>query len=306
MARVREQIAQAAPTTATVLIQGESGTGKEIVAHALHVNSPRAGGPFVKVNCGALPESLIEAELFGHERGAFTDASRLKPGRFELADGGSLLLDEVGELTITAQARLLRVLQEREFERVGGIETVRVNVRLIAATNVDLTRAIQEGRFREDLYYRLNVFTIAVPALRERREDILPLAEHFLGKHAAAHGKRASGFSTLARECLLAHDWPGNVRELENTVERAVVVCDGQTVHQHHLPPALQQRGPAAPAASDGLFAAVEAYERELVREALKAARGVRAEAARILKISSRVLSYKIEKYKIVLDEFRQ
>jgi Nif-specific regulatory protein len=305
MRHVLAQVAQAAPATATVLIQGESGTGKEVIAQALHLNSPQACGPLVKVNCGALPEALVEAELFGHERGAFTGAVERKPGRFELADGGSLLLDEVGELSLFAQAKLLRVLQEREFERVGGAETIKVNVRVIAATNVDLAQAVQSGRFREDLFYRLNVFTISVPALRERREDICPLAERFLDRHASAHGKRVTHFSPSARELLVSYDWPGNVRELANAVERAVVVCDGPVIHHYHLPPALQALLPTTQVADAGLFAAVEAYEREMICAALRAVRGSRSAAARMLKVSTRVLSYKIGKHKIVCDDFR-
>ncbi len=240
MRQVFEQIAQVAAGGTTVLIRGESGTGKERIAHAIHYASPRAQGPFVRVSCAALPESLVESELFGHERGAFTGALARKKGRFELAEGGTLFLDEIGELSPSTQAKLLRVLQEREFERVGGTETLVANVRLVAATNRDLERAIAEGTFREDLYYRLDVFSIYVPPLRDRKPDVTLLADHFLAKYAREQGKRIKRISTAAIDLLASYHWPGNVRELENAIERAVVVCDGSVIHAHHLPPTLQ------------------------------------------------------------------
>jgi Nif-specific regulatory protein len=303
MRQVYEQIAQVAPTTATVLIQGESGTGKELVANALHINSPRSRKPFIKVNCGALSETLIEMELFGQERGAFTDAFRRKPGRFELASGGTLFLDEIGELPLVAQAKLLRVLQTREFERIGGTETIKADVRLVAATNRRLEKEVAAGRFREDLYYRLNVFNITVPALRERRDDIEPLAEYFLDKHASQNRKSIRRFSAYAMNLLNNYGWPGNVRELENVIERAVVVCDGALIHHYHLSPELQTSRSAIN--GDGLFAAVAAFERELICDALKNSSGHRKHAARFLKISERVLNYKIQKYKIRCESFR-
>src|SRR6187549_1711097 len=235
-----EQVAQVAQTNTTVLIRGESGTGKELIAHAIHYNSLRAAKPFVKVSCGALPDTLIESELFGYEKGAFTDAHQRRKGRFELAEGGTLFLDEIGEVNLGTQVKLLRVLQAREFERLGGTETIKSNVRLIAATNKALETAMSDGLFREDLYYRLNVFTIFVPPLRERKPDIRLLADHFLEKFSKEHGKKIKRISTPAIDMLASYHWPGNVRELENTVERAVLVCDGNVIHGHHLPPTLQ------------------------------------------------------------------
>src|SRR5512142_718888 len=223
-----EQIAQVAQTATTVLIRGESGTGKELIAHAIHYNSLRAAKPFVKVSCAALPDTLIESELFGYEKGAFTGAQARKRGRFELAHGGSLFLDEVGERNLASQVKLLRVLQEREFERLGGTETLKTDVRLIAATNRDLETALSERQFREDLYYRLNVFSIFVPPLRDRKPDIMLLADHFLLKYARQHNKRIRRIATPAIDMLMSYHWPGNVRELENTLERAVLTCDGQ------------------------------------------------------------------------------
>jgi Nif-specific regulatory protein len=305
MRGVCEQIAQVATTSTTVMVRGESGTGKELIAHALHYNSPRAKAPFVRVSCGALPDTLIESELFGHERGAFTGAHARKKGRFELAEGGTLFLDEVGELNLSTQVKLLRVLQAREFERVGGTETLRANVRLVAATNKDLERAIVDGTFREDLYYRLNVFTIYVPPLRERKPDVLLLADHFVEKYAREHGKSIRRISTPCIDMLMSYHWPGNVRELENTIERAVVVCDGSVVHAHHLPPSLQTAeatgtGPARP-----LLAALAAYEKDLILDALKTARGNRAKAARLLETTERIVRYKIRKHGIDPTRFR-
>ncbi len=235
-----EQMAQVAATNTTVLIRGESGTGKELVAHSIHYNSPRANKPFVKVSCAALPDSLIESELFGYERGAFTGAEQRKKGRFELAEGGTLFLDEIGDINLSTQVKLLRVLQEREFERLGSTETMKVNVRMVAATNKDMERAIAAGTFREDLYYRLNVFIIFVPPLRERKADLLLLVDHFLEKFSREHHKNIKRISTPAIDMLMSYHWPGNVRELENTLERAVLMCDGQVIHGHHLPPSLQ------------------------------------------------------------------
>ena len=220
MRRVYEQIAQVARTNTTVLIRGESGTGKELIAHAIHYNSPRSTRPFIKVSCAALPDSLIESELFGYEKGAFTGAQARKKGRFELADGGTLFLDEIGDVHASTQVKLLRVLQEREFDRLGGTEAIKVDVRLIAATNKDLEKAIAAGTFREDLHYRLNVFTIFVPPLRERKTDILLLADHFLEKYSIEHHKHIKRISTPAIDMLMAYHWPGNVRELQNIIER--------------------------------------------------------------------------------------
>jgi Nif-specific regulatory protein len=303
MRQIYEQVSQVARTNATALLRGESGTGKELVAHAIHRNSPRAEMPFVKVNCAALPESLFESEVFGHERGAFTGAHSRKKGRFELAQGGTLFLDEIGELTLTTQAKLLRVLQFREFERLGGTETLRTDVRIVAATNADMERAIAAGTFREDLYYRINIFTITVPPLRDRRADIPQLAEYFLRRLAAEHGRKIARISNGALECLTQHTWPGNVRELENVIERAVVVCQGAVVRETHLPDAV--RVPNAMAAPLSLAQAVARLERELITQAIEAAGGNIAAAARALGTTERVVRYKVQKLGIDALRFR-
>ena len=305
MRQVYEQIAQVAPTNTTVLIRGESGTGKEMIAHAIHYNSPRAKKPFIKVSCAALPESLIESELFGYEKGAFTGATARKKGRFEMAEGGSLFLDEIGELSQATQIKLLRVLQEREYERLGGTETIKANVRLIAATNKDLEMAMRDGAFREDLYYRLNVFAIYLPPLRERRPDILALAEHFIDKYAREHHKRIKRISTPAIDMLSSYHWPGNVRELENCIERTLLVCEGNVIHGHDLPPTLQTASASDTVTRLSLSTAIEAYERDLIQDALKTARGNRARAAKLLDTTERILGYKVKKYDIDSLRFR-
>jgi Nif-specific regulatory protein len=305
MRQVYEQVAQVAHTNTTVLIRGESGTGKELIAHAIHYNSERSKKPFVKVNCAALPESLIESELFGYEKGAFTGAQNRKKGRFELADGGTLFLDEIGDLNVSTQVKLLRVLQEREFERVGGTETVKVNVRLIAATNKDLEKAIEERTFREDLYYRLNVFAIFVPALRERKTDIMLLADYFLSKYAREHRKSIKRISTPVIDMLASYHWPGNVRELENTMERAVLVCEANVIHGHHLPPTLQTAEASGTVIAVALADAVAKLEKDLIQDALKSARGNRAKAARLLGSTERVMNYKIRKHNVDCARFR-
>jgi len=305
MKQVYEQVAQVAHTNTTVLIRGESGTGKELIAHAIHYNSLRAKKPFIKVSCAALPETLIESELFGYEKGAFTGAQARKKGRFEMAEGGTLFLDEIGDLNLSTQVKLLRVLQEREFERLGGTETIKANVRLIAATNKDLEKAIGEGAFREDLYYRLNVFAIFVPPLRERKPDVLLLADHFLEKYALEHGKNIKRISTPAIDMLMSYHWPGNVRELENTIERAVLVCDGNVVHGHHLPPTLQTAEASGTVMSTSLAEAVQAYEKDVIQDALKTTRGNCAKAARMLSTTERIISYKVKKYEIDCARFK-
>lgn len=305
MREIYEQVAQVAHTNTTVMIRGESGTGKELVAHAIHYNSPRASKPFVKVNCAALPESLIESELFGHEKGAFTGAVARKKGRFEMAENGTLFLDEIGDLSPAMQVKLLRVLQEREFERVGGIETVKVNVRLIAATNVDLEQAVQEGKFRSDLYYRLNVFSIYMPTLRERKTDILLLSDHFLEKYAKQNSKRIRRISTPAIDMLMSYHWPGNVRELENIIERASLVCEGNVIHGYHLPPSLQTAEGSGTVTKMSLDKAVEAFEKDMIQDVLKTARGNRARAARMLDTTERILGYKVNKYGIDCRRFK-
>lgn len=299
-----EQIAQVAGANTTVLIRGESGTGKELVAHAIHYNSPRANKPFVKVSCAALPDSLIESELFGYEKGAFTGAEQRKKGRFELAEGGTLFLDEIGDINLTTQVKLLRVLQEREFERLGSTETIKVNVRLVAATNKDMERAVAAATFREDLYYRLNVFAIFVPPLRERKADLLLLVDHFLEKFSREHRKSIKRISTPAIDMLMSYHWPGNVRELENTLERAVLMCDGQVIHGHHLPPSLQTAEASNTVTRVSLADAVGAFEKDLIQDALKTTRGNRAKAARLLDTTERVLNYKVRKYSIDAKRF--
>jgi DNA-binding NtrC family response regulator len=296
MQEVLSLVRRVAPSDATVLIRGESGTGKELIARALHYASPRAAGPLVKVNCAALAESLLEAELFGHEKGAFTGAVASRKGRFELADGGSIFLDEIGDLPPHLQVKLLRVLQEREFERVGSSRPIKVDVRLLAATHRNLEALVREGRFREDLYYRINVVTIALPPLRERREDLPPLIEHFLRVFAGKNGKTVRGLTREAREALLRYDYPGNIRELENVMERAVVLTRDDVIGVEDLPLALEAPAPAS-GEDAGLIAAVEGLERRMIREALAKADGTQTRAAGLLGISERVLRYKLKKY---------
>jgi Nif-specific regulatory protein len=302
---VYEQVAQVARTNTTVLVRGESGTGKEMIAHAIHYNSARARKPFIKVACAALPDSLIESELFGYERGAFTGANAQKKGRFELADGGTLFLDEIGDVNPSTQVKLLRVLQEREIERLGGTTSVRVNVRLIAATHRPLEKLIAEGKFREDLFYRLNVFTIYAPPLRERKPDIMLLADHFLEKYAVEHRKHIKRISTPAIDMLTSYHWPGNVRELENTIERAVLVCEGSVIHGHHLPPTLQTAEASDTVPRMSLAETVGSFESDLIQDALKTTRGNRARAAKLLQTTERILGYKIQKYEIDCGRFR-
>jgi transcriptional regulator with GAF, ATPase, and Fis domain len=289
------QAAKVAPTDTTVLLTGESGTGKELVARAVHHASARAAGPFVAINCAALPESLLEAELFGHERGAFTGADQQKPGRFELARGGTVFLDEIGELPLGVQAKLLRVLQEHEYQRVGGTATLHADVRVISATNRDLPRAIAESRFREDLYYRLNVFAIPLPALRERGDDVLLLTEHFLALLSVRLGKRTPRLTPEAREAICAHSWPGNIRELQNAVERALILSEDGTLVRAHFPlptllpnPADRDYGPPEPppriSPMDGT--SLPDLERTLIAETLRTTGGNKSRAARILGLS--------------------
>jgi len=305
MRQVYEQVAQVAGTNTSVLIRGESGTGKELIAHAIHYNSPRANKPFVKVSCAALPDTLIESELFGYEKGAFTGAQARKLGRFELAEGGTLFLDEIGDLNPTIQVKLLRVIQEREFERLGSTETIKIKVRLITATNKDLEKAISEGSFREDLYYRLNVFTIFVPPLRERKPDVMALADYFLEKFTKEHSKNIKRISTPAIDMLMSYHWPGNVRELENAMERAVLICDGTVIHAHHLPPTLQTAEASGTVVKVSLGEAIASYEKDLIQDALKTTRGNCSRAARLLSATERVLNYKIKKYAIDCGRFR-
>lgn len=306
MRQVYDQAAQVARSNATVLLRGESGTGKELIANSIHYNSLRAKRPFVKVNCAALPGSLIESELFGHEKGAFDGAATRKKGRLELADGGTLFLDEIGDLSPHTQARLLRAIREGEFERLGGGETVKVNVRFITASTKDLESEIAQARFREDLFYRINGFTIFLPPLRERKADILLLAEHFLEKYEREHQKRVRRISTPAIDMLTAYHFPGNVRELENAIERAVIVCDSNVIHGHHLPPTLQTAENSGTETRVTLTSAVEAFESDLIQDTLKSTRGNVAKAAKMLDSTERIVGYKIRKYNIDPQRFRK
>jgi Nif-specific regulatory protein len=296
---VYDQIAQVSKSAASVLIEGETGTGKELVAHAIHYNSSRADKPFIKAHCAALPESVIESELFGHEKGAFTGAMAERKGRFELAHGGSILLDEIGDVPPSIQIKLLRVLQEREFERVGGTRTIKIDVRVIAATNKDLGALVQQGKFREDLFFRLHVFPIFVPPLRKRKADIVLLADFFLQKYAQENAKDVRRLSSAVIDMLMAYHWPGNVRELENCIERAVLVAEGNVIHPYHLPPTLQTAEAGGIPAAGDLKTLVGAYERDLIRDALKSTRGNIAAAARSLGTTARILGYKIAGYGI-------
>jgi two-component system NtrC family response regulator len=296
MQEVLSLVRRVAPSDATVLIRGESGTGKELIARAIHYASPRASGPLIAVNCAALPEGLLESELFGHEKGAFTGAVAARKGRFEMADGGSLFLDEIGDLPLHLQVKLLRVLQEREIERVGSSRPISVNARLLAATHRDLEALVKAGSFRDDLYYRVNVVTVSLPPLRERREDIPPLIDHFVRKFSAANGKAIQGLSREARDLLLRYDYPGNVRELENIIERAVVLTRDSVIGRADLPLSVQEPG-AEPSGNGGLTAAAEGLERRMIREAMARSGGVQTRAAEALGISERVLRYKLRKY---------
>jgi DNA-binding NtrC family response regulator len=295
--------AQVARTETTALITGESGTGKELVARAIHHASPRADGPFVAVNCAALPDTLLESELFGHERGAFTGADRRKPGRFELAARGTLFLDEIAELSAPVQVKLLRVLQEREFQRLGGTVTLKADVRLIAATNRDLTAEMAAGRFRGDLFYRLNVFNVHLPALRERGDDVLLLADSFVRSLAARMGKGDVTLSRDARELLLRHAWPGNIRELQNAVERALITCDGALITAAHLAiplPCEPSRPPGPPAPvrpADSM--SLDALERKAIIEALQRTHGHKARAAELLGVTRFQLYTRLKRFHI-------
>jgi two-component system, NtrC family, response regulator HydG len=304
MRRVLEQVRKVAATGATVLVLGESGTGKELVARAVHEASPRREAPFVTISCAAIPETLLESELFGHERGAFTGAVRRKLGRFELAHGGTLFLDEVGEIPHAVQVKLLRVLQERQFERVGGEETVEVDVRVVSATNRDLTAMVKEGRFREDLFYRLNVVAIGLPPLRDRPGDVDELARHFVARLSPRMGRKVKGVAPEALELLRRHAWPGNVRELENVIEQALVFAEGELVRPEDLPDVVRRVSAApvlpVPTGDRSLTDILEELEKGLILAAYEKARHVKAETARLLGIKPSALYYKLEKYGIV------
>jgi DNA-binding NtrC family response regulator len=298
MRRIYETIEQIGPTDVTVMVVGESGTGKELVARALHLKSPRRNRPFLAINCGALAEGVLDSELFGHEKGAFTGAISRREGRFELADGGTLFLDEVSELPPTTQVRLLRVLEQREFMRVGGTSPIKVDVRLIAATNRDLEEAVADGQFREDLFYRLNVVPVFMPPLRERREDIPLLAEHFLEKYALENGKEFEGFTGEAMKLLVDHDWPGNVRELEHCVERAAVIAQDRTIGPKHLNVGEDgRRAPAGPGPSPGGGMKLEEVEKRAILSSLERHGGNKTKAAKELGVSVRTLRNKLARY---------
>jgi DNA-binding NtrC family response regulator len=301
MKEVLALVSQIGPSRASVLVRGESGTGKELIAEAIHLASPRAKGPFVRLHCAALAESLLESELFGHERGAFTSAVARREGRFKQADGGTLFLDEIGEVPMGTQVKLLRFLQERTFERVGGNETLKVDVRILTATHRDLQAEIARGAFREDLYYRLNVITVTLPPLRERRGDIAPLASFFLRRYAAENGRQIEGFDEEALGVLTSYGWPGNVRELENVIERAVVLCDGGRIEARHLPATLlpadaQARSGAPPVPGS----TIHDLERYAILKTLEACGGSTSKAAMILGISTRKIQYKLHEYATV------
>ncbi len=303
---VFELMQQVADTDTSVLILGESGVGKELIADALHRNSSRRVKPFIKVNCAALPETLLESELFGHERGAFTGAHSQKKGRFELASGGTLFLDEIGDLSLTTQIKLLRVLQQREFERLGGVSTIKTDVRVIAATNRNLENMIEQGLFRQDLYYRLNVFPIHVPPLRERKTDIMPITDYFIEKYRKVHNKNIRRISTPAIDMLTSYHWPGNVRELENCMERAVLLSNEGVIRGHHLPPSLQIAESAGNDPQSNMKGVLESMERELILDALKASKGNMAKAARELGLTERVMGLRAKKYGLDPRKFRK
>ncbi len=299
MRDVLEVLTLAAPSDATILILGESGTGKELIANAIHENSPRKDRAFVKVNCAALAENLLESELFGHERGAFTGAVQQRKGRFELAAGGTIFLDEIGDMALSTQAKILRVLQEGEFERLGSSKTLKVDVRVVAATHRDLPRAIEEGTFREDLYFRLSVVTIELPALRERKEDIPTLAEHFLKKYAEKNQRLIKGFAPKTMDLLVRYDWPGNIRELENMVERAVILCRDEYIQPGCLPGQFQELAGNEEAGETGVRPghSIREVEKELILKTLEQTGGNRTRAAEILGITRRALQYKLKEY---------
>ena len=305
MREVFQMVSQVSKSNATVLIRGESGTGKELVANSIHYNSLRTKNRFVKVNCVALPSNLIESELFGHEKGSFTGAIHQKIGKFEMANKGTIFLDEIGSVGINVQVKLLRALQEKEFERVGGHQTIKPDVRIIAATNKNLEQAVKDESFRGDLYYRLNVFPIYMPPLRERKTDILLLADHFLEKYAAENHKDIRRFSTPAIDMFMDYHWPGNVRELENCIERAVLLCEEGVIHSYHLPPTLQTGMETDTLPSLSLDEAVANLEREIIVDALKNTRGNTTLAADLLKTTVRKFAYKAKKCGVDYRHYR-
>lgn len=305
MREVFRMISQVSRSNTTVLIRGESGTGKELVANSIHYNSLRSKQPFIKVNCAALPSTLLESELFGHEKGAFTGAIYQKQGKFELAHNGTIFLDEIGSIDLEAQAKLLRVLQEKEFERVGGRKTIKVNVRVITATNKNLEQGIEDESFRGDLYYRLNVFPIYMPPLKERRTDILLLADFFLEKYSKENKKAIKRFSTPGIDMLMGYHWPGNVRELENCIERAVLLSTDGVIHSYNLPPTIQTGKESGTMPVKSLEKALENLEKEMIIDSLKNSWGNITQAAKMLDTTIRKFSYKAQKYGIDYKEYR-
>ena len=294
-----------APTNSTVLIRGESGCGKELVADAIHRAGSRSKKPFVKVNCSALPDSLIESELFGHEKGSFTGAEKQRKGRFELADGGTIFLDEIGDIPLTTQVKILRIIQEKEFERLGGTETIKVDVRIICATNKNLEEAITKNEFREDLFYRINVFPLFLPSLRDRRNDIPVLVDHFIAKYNSINKTAIKRITTSAINMLMVYKWPGNVRELENAIERACILSTDNVIHSYNLPPTLQTADSSNTHSRGGLTYTVEKIEKQLIREALVSTKGNIMQAAKNLKITERMLGSRIAKYKIEVWRYK-
>lgn len=302
--QVLRQARQVGPSRATALLRGESGTGKELLAEAIHGCSPRRDKPLVKLNCAALPAELVESELFGHQKGAFTGAYQNKRGLFEVANNGTLFLDEIGELSLDAQAKVLRAIQEKEIQRVGSEQPITVDVRLICATHQPLEKLLKDGRFREDLFYRVNVFPIFIPALRERREDILPLAEQFLDLFSKEYDKNIKRISSPAIDLFTQYHWPGNVRELKNCIERAVLICEEEVIRTYHLPPTLQTAESTATDTSLSFGEAVAKFEQELLVDSLKKARGNMLQAARDLRVSYRIVNYKVKKYNIDVKKY--
>lgn len=302
---IYDSITKILDTNATVMIRGESGTGKELVSNIIHYNGTRKNKPFVKVNLAALPESLVESELFGHEKGAFTGASISKPGRFELANGGTILLDEVGDMPLSTQVKLLRVLQEKEIEKLGAITTTPVDVRIIAATHKNLEEMLKQNKFREDLYYRLNIYPVFLPPLRERKTDIIPLAENFINEFSKKYNKTIKRISTPAIEMLMSYHWPGNVRELKNCIERAVLMSTDEVIHGYILNPSLQTGDFSGTKEHRPLKEAVDAYEKELIIDALKSTKGNKAKTARILGTTERIIGYKCSYHNINYKLFR-
>jgi len=304
MKTLMEQVTMVAKSDATILVRGESGTGKELIANAIHYSSNRNEGPFIKVNCGAIPETLLEDELFGHEKGAFTTALNRRRGKFEMAHKGTIFLDEIGDMAPQLQVKILRVLQEREFERIGGSEIITVDVRLIAATHTNLEQMVKDGKFREDLYYRINVVPLEIPPLRRRRDDILLLANYFLEMYSAKNGRKSKGLSRKAQETLMQYTWPGNVRELENTIERSVVMGQGDYIEENDLLLTLKGAHLNKEAMFDKLLEEqipLETVEKELLSRSLARAAGNRSMAARMLGLSRRTLQYRAEKYNLLL-----